>query len=370
MTQTADILIIGAGMAGVSAGAMAARHGKVVVLEAEDAPARHSTGRSAAIFIRNYGGAALGALNDGAFPAFEDPQTFSEGAIEGPLLSPRGVLTIATEEELPGLEENIANGAGLERLTGAEAEALFPLLKKGHAVAATLEPQASDIDVDRMFQGLLKLLRRRGGEVVVNARAQKIERVGDVWRVETPAGAFEAPILANAAGAWADRVAAMAGVKGIGLQPTRRSAAILPLPAGMDASRWPLIDPVSFDWYAKPQSGALMVSPADEDPVEPMDAWPDDMVLAEGLDRFCQAMDYELTRVERSWAGLRSFAPDHTPVCGFAPDADGFLWIAGQGGHGIQTAPSMARLAAALIGGEAPALDAVTLAALSPLRFA
>ena len=371
MTETSDILVIGAGIAGVGAGAMAAARGaSVTVLEAEPTPAYHTTGRSAAIYIRNYGGPVLRAVSDAAHPAFMDPEAFSQGAIEGALLSPRGVLTVATEAELEGLEASFAEAKGLERLTGAEAEALFPLLKKGRVVAASYEPQAADIDVDRLFQGFAKMLRRDGGRIVVNARAGRIERRGEAWRVETPAGAFEAPVLVDAAGAWADPVAEMAGAKPLGVTPKRRSAAILPLPSGMDSSRWPLIDPVAFDWYAKPQSGALMVSPADEDPVIPMDAWPDDMVLAEGLDRFAQAMDYEVTRVERSWAGLRSFAPDAVPVVGFAPETPGFFWLAGQGGHGIQTSPALSALAGALATGAAPELAPEVVAALSPARFA
>ncbi|MDF2233935.1 FAD-dependent oxidoreductase [Albimonas sp. CAU 1670] len=371
MTETSDILVIGAGIAGVGAGAMAAAAGaRVCVLEAEATPAYHTTGRSAAIYIRNYGGPVLRAVNDAAHPAFMDPEGFSGGAIEGALLSRRGVLTIATDDELEGLEASFAESKGLERLTGPEAEALFPLLKKGRVAAASLEPDASDIDVDRLFQGFARMLRRAGGRIVTGARVGKIERVGDVWRVETPAGVFEAPALVNAAGAWADEVAEMAGAKRLGIVPKRRSAAILPLPAGVDSSAWPLIDPVAFDWYAKPQSGSLMVSPADEDPVAPMDAWPDDMVLAEGLDRFAQAMDYEVTRVERAWAGLRSFAPDETPVVGFAPETEGFFWLAGQGGHGIQTSPALSALAGALLTGGAPAMDAGTVAALSPARFA
>ncbi|WP_339947611.1 FAD-binding oxidoreductase [uncultured Albimonas sp.] len=379
MTETSDILVIGAGIAGVGAGAMAAAHGaSVTVLEAEPTPAYHTTGRSAAIYIRNYGGPVLRAVSDAAHPAFMDPEAFSGGAIAGALLSRRGVLTVATEAEMEGLEASFAESKGLERLTGPQAEALFPLLRKGRIVAASLEPEAADIDVDRLFQGFAKMLRRDGGRIAVNARVGRIARnaqvgriarVGEAWRVETPAGVFEAPVLVNAAGAWADEVAAMAGAAPLGIVPKRRSAAMLPLPAGIDASVWPLIDPVAFDWYAKPQSGALMVSPADEDPVAPMDAWPDDMVLAEGLDRFAQAMDYEVTRVERAWAGLRSFAPDGTPVVGFAPETPGFFWLAGQGGHGIQTSPALSALAGALLTGGAPAMEAEVVSALSPARF-
>jgi D-arginine dehydrogenase len=186
--------------------------------------------------------------------------------------------------------------------------------------------------------------------------------------VETPAGAFEAPVIVNAAGAWADEVARLAGIRPLGLTPKRRSAAILPPPEGVDVTGWPLVASVSMAWYAKPDAGKFMVSPADEDPVEPHDAWPDDMVLAEGLHRFAQAMDYEITRVERSWAGLRTFAPDGDPVAGFDPEAEGFFWLAGQGGHGVQTSPALAALTADLILGRAPSLPGDVVAALSPGR--
>lgn len=369
MTETTDVLVIGGGIAGAGAAARIAAHARVILLEAEDAPGRHSTGRSAAIFIRNYGSPLLRVLNDASAPALTYPETAYEDAAGGPVLTPRGVMTVALEEELPALEDVLATGEGLQRLTGAEAEALFPLLKKGRIAAAALEPEAADIDVDRLLQAELRLLRRRGGRIETKARAQAISRHGGAWRVETPAGVFEAPVLINAAGAWADEIAALAGLPPIGIQPRRRSAAILPLPEGMDAARWPLVDPVAFDWYARPEGGRLMVSPADEDPVPPHDAWPDDMVLAEGLDRFAQAMEYEVTRLERSWAGLRSFAPDGDPVCGFDPLAEGFFWLAGQGGHGIQTSPALNALAAALATGAAPELSPATVAGLSPARF-
>jgi D-arginine dehydrogenase len=189
--------------------------------------------------------------------------------------------------------------------------------------------------------------------------------------VATAAGAFEAPVIVNAAGAWADTVAQLAGVATLGLTPLRRSAAILPAPEGRDVSSWPAVCSMSETWYAKPEAGKLMVSPADEDPVEPHDAWPDDMVLAEGLDRYERAVTVPVTRVERSWAGLRTFAPDRTPVVGFDPAAEGFFWLAGQGGYGIQTAPALSRLAGALLtGGDGTrVLAADVVSALAPGRL-
>ena len=367
MTQVADILVLGGGIAGIGAGAMAAEGARVVVLEAEGAIGYHATGRSAAIFIRNYGNAALRALNAASAPVLEAP----EGISDASLLSPRGELMFASEAELPVLEAYADGAAGLERLTAAEACALVPILRPDRIAAAVLERDAQDIDVDRFLQGLARLLRKRGGRVEIGAPARAITRKGDVWRVETPKGAFEAPILVNAAGAWADEVAHLAGVAPIGLTPMRRSAAIIPAPDGRDVTRWPLFVPASETFYAKPEAGKLMISPADEDPVAPHDAWPEDMVIAEGLDRYAQAVTAPVTRVERTWAGLRSFAPDRTPAVGFAAgDGPRFLWLAGQGGYGVQTAPALSRLAADLCLGRAPALPDALVAALAPTRFA
>ena len=194
-----------------------------------------------------------------------------------------------------------------------------------------------------------------------------LSRTGDVWRAETKAGVFEAPVVVNAAGAWGDRVAALAGVAPLGLTPYRRTIAVLPTEE--DTRHWCLTASIAETWYAKPDGGRLWVSPADEDAMEPHDAYPDDMVLAEGLHRFSQATTMEVTRVERSWAGLRTFAPDRTPVNGFEPGLDGFYWLVGQGGYGIQTAPAMSRLAAERVLGHEPSLTEDITAALSPARF-
>jgi D-arginine dehydrogenase len=204
---------------------------------------------------------------------------------------------------------------------------------------------------------------------VTGAGVTAIRREAGQWQVDTPQGSHAAPILVNAAGAWADEVAVLAGLPRIGLQPCRRSAAIIPAPEGYATQHWPIFGSIAETWYAKPEAGKLMVSPADEDPVDPHDAWPDDMVLAEGLDRFEQAVTHQVRRVEHSWAGLRTFAPDRTPVAGFDPRADGFFWLAGQGGYGVQTAPALSRVAAALIIGCDLPIDATTRAALAPDRL-
>ncbi|MBN9671216.1 NAD(P)/FAD-dependent oxidoreductase [Roseibium aggregatum] len=364
MTETADFLVIGGGIAGAGAAARLAPEAAVIVLEMEDALGRHSTGRSAAIYIRNYGNKALRAITAASEAVLVEP----EGISEESLLSPRGEMLIARDDEVDALETYLKGSYGMERLTPDEAVALFPLLRRDGLAAAAIERDARDIDVDRLLQGFARLARRHGARFVTDAPAQSIARTDGVWRVETPKGTFEAPVLINAAGAWADVVAGLAKVLKVGLVPMRRSAAIVPPPKGVDVTGWPLVASASETWYAKPDAGKLMVSPADEDPVEPHDAWPDDMVLAEGLHRFEQAVTMEVTRVERSWAGLRSFVADRTPVVGFAPDTEGFFWLAGQGGYGVQTAPALSQLAADLCLSRAPDLADEVVQALNPSR--
>lgn len=365
MTATADILVIGGGIAGIGAAARMAADARVTVLEREDAIGYHATGRSAAMFIRNYGNATLRALNAASAGELEAPEDLSDHS----LLSPRGEMLIASDDELPALEAYLADADGMEELSPREAVELVPILREERIRRAAIERGACDIDVDRLLQGFARVLRGHGGTIVRGAEAARIAKTANRWTVETAAGdLFEAPVLVNAAGAWADVIARLAGVAPVGLGPMRRSAALLPAPDGYDISAWPVVIAASETWYAKPEAGKLMVSPAEETPVEPHDAFADDMILAEGLDRFEKATTVKVTRVEHSWAGLRSFVADRTPVVGFAPGTDGFFWLAGQGGYGVQTSPALSRLAADLVLGRTPGLSADVVAALSPAR--
>lgn len=365
MTRTADVLVIGAGMAGVGAAARVAPAAHVIVLEMEERPAYHTTGRSAATFILNYGNAVLRALNRASEEALRTGGDLAESGF----LSPRGLMYVATSGHEVHLDHVMEGANGLEEIGADEAARHFPLLRRDRVARAAVERDASDIDVDALLQAFLRKLRACGGELVARARVRSMMREEGVWRVETEAGPFEAPVIINAAGAWGDVIAERAGIPRVGLQPMRRSIAVVPVPEGYDPRRWALVASAAEDWYAKPDGGRLWVSPADEDPVEPHDAWPDDMVLAEGIDRFQRMVAMEVTRVERSWAGLRTFAPDRTPVVGREPGAEGFFWLCGQGGYGIQTSPALSRLAADLVLGLTPALPDATVAALSPARF-
>lgn len=361
-----DVIVIGGGIAGVSAAAELARDMSVLLLEGEPRIGYHATGRSAALFVRNYGNATLRALNAASAGFLAEPTDVSDNS----LLSPRGAMTLASEDEIAALEAYCAGSQGLDRLTADEALEIVPILRRDRIAAAVLERDAQDIDVDRMLAGFARLLKQRKGRIETGARVTGMARDGGVWRVTAGHTEHAAPLIVNAAGAWAAEVGRLAGALAIPLTPMRRSAAILPAPDGVDVRTWPLFVSASETWYAKPEAGKLMVSPADEDPVDPHDAWPDDMVLAEGLHRFEQAVTMPVTRVEHSWAGLRSFTPDRSPAVGFDPGRDGFFWLAGQGGYGVQTAPALSRLTAALVTGAEPQLPASVLQALAPNRFA
>jgi D-arginine dehydrogenase len=355
-----DFLIIGGGIAGISAAARLSAFGSVTVLEAEAALAYHSTGRSAALFVENYGNAPVVALNR----ASKEYLSRENGGV----LSPRGLLVVATPEE----EELFVDAvlvAGHDEISLDEALARVPVLRRDKIIRAAFDNAAQDIDVDLLLQNFVRELRGNGGAIVLNKCVESITRSDGLWNVRASDEDYAAPVLVNAAGAWADQMARLAGVTALGIQPYRRSVARVPAPPGHDISNWPAFASAIENWYAKPDAGCLLVSPADEDPVNAMDAWADDMVLAEGIDRYSQLTTHEITRVESNWAGLRSFAPDRTPVVGFDPGADGFFWLAGQGGYGVQTSPAMSLLAQQLITGQPVTLDAEVATLLDPARL-
>jgi len=363
MASDLDIIVIGAGIAGASVAAHLAETGKVLVLDMEERPGFHSTGRSAASYEPNYGPPAIRALTRAARNYFND----------GGYLTPRQTLFL-----MPGGQENDFNALmaaqqGMGEITIAAARGLFPLLRENYARRAVLDPGTADIDVDLLHQTYLRLIKSHGGTVVCAAPVEALERGSGLWNVVTPKGPFRARTIVNAAGAWGDHIARLAGAKPVGLQPKRRSIAVVPMPDGVDPMAWPMAGDVGETWYCKPQSGKLLVSPADAAAVEAHDAFADDMTLAEGIERFQQAVDFEVTRVEHNWGGLRSFVPDGNPVCGYDPKIEGFFWLIGQGGYGIQTSPALSRLAAALLRGESTPPDiegeGLTGEELSPTRF-
>ena len=374
-----DFIVIGAGIAGASAGYELAGQGRngsrVALLEREDQPGYHTTGRSAALYIQCYGNEVIRALTVGSWQFYTEPPA---GFAEAPLLGPRGVLFVGRPDQVAALDRLAAETRPLaphiERLDAAAARALVPILRPTALGGAVFDSKAMEIDVNGLHQGYLRGLKARSGEVVTRAEVRGLQPGPPGWLVETTAGDFTAPVVVDAGGAWCDEIARLAGARPVGLVPKRRTAITFDAPAGLDAGAWPLTAGVAEDFYFKPDSGRLMGSPADETPMPPCDVQPDELDIAVAVERIQAATTLEIRRLGNTWAGLRTFAADKTPVVGFDPLREGFFWLAGQGGYGIQTAPAMGRLTAALAtGGPVPedlAALGVTADALSPARFA
>jgi len=369
--QSFDVLIIGAGIAGASVAADLTRTHRVAILERESHPGYHSTGRSAALFSEIYGNSAVRALSRASRDFFYNPPA---GFSEHPLVKPRGSLYIARPEQIPHLEDFARNAdlaGSIRRLTREEALRACPVLRPEYVAAAVFEDDAADVDVNELHQGFLRRFKSAGGQLFVNADAQSLSYRDGKWVVQTRDGEFSAPVIVNAAGAWADTVATKAGATPLQIKPRRRTALLAELPAGISADAWPMVIDIDENFYLKPDAGLLLISPADETPVPPCDVQPEEFDVAVAVDRVEQATTLAITRIRRRWAGLRSFAPDRSPVIGFDGALPGFFWLAGQGGYGIQTAPAAARLAASLLRGEAKSeFDPALIAQLSPNRFA
>jgi D-arginine dehydrogenase len=370
-----DVIVVGGGVAGASAAAFLSQTRRVVLLERESHPGYHTSGRSAALFSETYGNAVVRGLSVGSRSFLEGPP---QGFADHPILSPRGGLFIGRAEHLGEIASRAAEGSRLvpsvRAVDADEARRLVPILRPAVVAGGIHEPDAMDIDTHGLLHGFLKVLRGNGGRLVTDAEVEALERRADGWHVASKAGSFVAPVVVNAAGAWADVLARMAGAAPVGLVPKRRTAFMVEPPPGHDIRDWPITGTVEENFYFKPDAGMLLCSPEDETPSEPCDAQPEEIDIAVAVDRIQASADLPVHRIGRKWAGLRSFVADKTPVVGFDPKVDGFFWLAGQGGYGFQTAPAMARTAAALatdrpLPADLAALD-VTQAALSPARFA
>ncbi len=340
-------VVIGAGVAGAGVAAALSTALDTLVVEQESQPGYHSSGRSAALFFESYGNAPVRALSRASRSFFFAPL---DGFAPVPLLRPRGSIIIATESQRDLLDElaraDISPGYFIDGKTVAKR---FPLLRRDAVIGGLAEDDSSDIEVHELLQGYLRQLKAAGGKLVTSSQVQSLRRSGSMWRLTLAEGAFEAPIVINAAGAWADLVGGMAGLSPLGLIPKRRTAALVPPPPGLDIGQLPLVMDIAEQFYVKPDSGQLLISPADETPSDPCDVQPEELDVAIAVDRVQTVMSLDVRRVAHRWAGLRTFAPDRTPVVGFDPRAAGFFWLAGQGGYGIQTAPAISELAAALI---------------------
>lgn len=355
-----DFLVIGGGIAGISIAARLSHLGSVAVLEAEAGLGYHASGRSAALFEETYGKPSTVALNR-ASKAYHLEAN-------GGVLSPRGLMLLGTVGDEAAFQADLISMM-MQRIGVEEARAMVPVLNPEVVTQAAYHSEAWDIDTDRLIQNFAREVRGNGGLVETGVRVDRIARTAAGWQVTAGDRDWQAALLINAAGAWVDGVARMAGVTPLGFQPYRRSMARIPAPGGHDISSWPMLFGPGEAWYAKPDAGKLIVSPAEEEPMEPHDAWADDMVLAEGLARYEAVVTEPVTRLEQSWAGLRTFAPDRSLVIGFDPMEPGFFWQAGQGGYGFQTSPAASQLGCDLIAGQAPELDGAVVAALSPGRF-
>ena len=344
-----DVIVIGAGIAGASAAYALSKAASVLLLEREDQPGYHTTGRSAAVFAPAYGNRPIRQLTKASRAFYDD---LAGGLADQPVLHPRGELLIARGDQLDALERVEADLRReideLERLDADAALARLPALRPGYTAAALADASAMDMDVSAIHQGFLKGFRRRGGHLMVDAEVTGLRKVRTGWEVTCKSGQFFAGVVVNAAGAWADEIGSLAGAAKVGLVPKRRTAFIFDPKAAFEPG-WPVVVDVDETFYFKPESGLLLGSPADETPSPPVDAQPEELDVALAVDRIERATRWQVKRITRRWAGLRSFVADKTPVVGFDPSCSGFFWLAGQGGYGIQTAPALARVTAALI---------------------
>ena len=346
----ADIIVVGGGIAGLSAAAELAADASVVVLERESHPGYHATGRSAAYFAPSYGNPVVRGATVASEEFFRSPPA---GFCEHPLLRPRDCMYVGTREQRHSIGELAREMPALKPITPEQARTLVPIFRTDYPACALADSGGGDIDVDALLQGYVRRFRERGSELLTSREVTSLSNRSGLWTVHCGDQQFTAPIVINAAGAWADVLAGMAGLPGIGLSPLRRTACLVDVPDDLDVGDWPLVVDADERFYFKPEAGVLLISPADETPSPPCDAQADELGVAQAVDRFLGVVDLEVRRVSHRWAGLRSFASDRSFVVGFDPAASGFFWLAGQGGYGVQSAPALAALTVHLVNGSA-----------------
>ena len=385
MTARPRVLIVGGGIAGASlAYVLAAERGvAVTLLEREARCGTHATGRSAALYMQSYGPPGIRALTVGSGGFYNHPPP---GFAEHALLSPRGALHVAQQQEDPPVSreqaltrlevlerEARASGVEVQNLSAQRCLELCPVLRPDTLVGGIYDPLAQDMDVDAILQGFLRGARRNGANIVTQAEVTGLRRVGGAWRGLSTGGAFDADVVVNAAGAWAEQLGRLAGARPIGLVPKRRSAFVFAPPAEMDCRDWPLVIGADETYYFKPDAGVLLGSPANADPAPPHDVQPEELDIAAGIWAIEQATTLTIRRPRSTWAGLRSFVADGEAVSGYDAEVPGFYWLAAQGGYGIQSAPGLARASAALLLREPLPADLRALglheAMLSPARL-
>ncbi len=327
-----------------------ARERSVLLLEADDGPAQQTTGRSASLYFPHYGGSRVMPFTAASRAWLES----GGGDLDRSLLSPRGLLAVAAPEDEPDFDEYA--DPTIARLTAAEAVEIYPVLRPERCAVAAYDKGILDIDAAGAVAAARRALRARGGEMRTSSRVEGIKRIDGTWRLTTAAGTVEAGVVVDAAGAWADEVAVMAGLPPIGLRPLRRTVCTFLVPPGLDHERWPMLQGAEDRFYLKPEAGGFLASPVDETPSEPCDPRPEMLDVATALDHVQTATTLEATSVHATWAGLRTFSPDRGMVLGPDPLDEGFVWFAGLGGSGMMSSPGAARAVVTLTrDGELPA---------------
>ena len=353
--ENVDFLIIGGGIAGASAGYELSKFGRCIILEKESELGYHTTGRSAAIYTTTYmaGDAVIRSL---VLPSGEFLHHPPKGFSDYPLLTPRGMLYLAEKKktnQLLALYEKLRQSTqDVKILNKDEIKKIIPILSEKYTHKAIFEKTVFDMDVHAIHEGFLKGVRQKGGKVITGAGAEKITFENGFWTIWTPKGSFKSKIIINAAGAWADKMALLAGISPIHIQPCRRTVVLISPPKDLEINDYPFCYEIDEEFYFKPDVGKILVSPADRAPSDPCDAQPEEIDIAYAAHYLEEATDIKVTKIDHSWAGLRSHVKDHYPVAGFAPDASGFFWLAGQDGFGIKTAPALGRITAALVRGK------------------
>lgn len=364
MPTSHDIIIIGAGIAGISLGAQLASQGRVVILEMEKQTGYHATGRSAAFFAPAYGNKVVRDITAASEAFFRHPPPdFTDVA----LLHPRDTLFVARQDQRASMSNFLSRNTLLPTLDGTGLKEVVPILDTSVLVSGALDKSGGDLDVDAILQGFLRQFRSAGGELVVDSRVIQLQRTNGMWIVRTGNAQFKSPVVVNAAGAWADGIAESAGLPGLGIQPLRRTVVMVDAPPGTDIADWPLTIDIDEQFYFKPDAGQLLISPADESPSRPCDAQPDELDIAIAIERVTQVTDLKVRKINHRWAGLRSFAPDRSFVTGFDPRSTGFFWLAGQGGYGVQSSPALADIAAYLLTGRHHLVSKAAIQDLAPL---
>lgn len=355
MRSSFDIAVIGAGIAGASVAAALAKHASVILIEKEQHPGYHSTGRSAAMYIPSYGPPMIQTLTRASGDFLHNPPP---GFSTTPLLGARAEMLIARKDQLATIDafmQQHSADTNIQLLNSADIRRQCPLLKTNYAASAILDTSGSDINVNALHQGYLANFKASGGVLITGGEVKKLKNQTSAWSVETTTEKYTTGIVVNAAGAWADEIGSMAKVETIGLVAKRRTALTIDVPTGINTKLMPLVADIDEAFYVKPEAGTLLLSPANEDPIQPCDVQPEELDIAICIDEIEKAFDIQVTTIKHKWAGLRSFVSDNEPVAGYSEKTNNFFWLAGQGGYGIQSSPALSRYAASVIlGNEIP----------------